>query len=112
MPGDDAFDEKRAQDMVGKEMLVGLTICDHEDNFLRQEQFCGTVIRANRKDGVVLFRRDTGKEYKLPPDLQSVKDAPPGTYRLRSTGEEIENPDLISTWVVHEPPPSESDSVH
>lgn len=112
MSEDSVFDEKRAQELIGKEMLVALVIYDHADNFLRKEQFCGTVIRANQIDGLVLLRRDTGKEHSLPPDFRSVDDAPPGVYRLQSTGEKIENPDLISTWVVHEPPSSESDSVH
>jgi hypothetical protein len=37
-----------------------------------------------------------------------MKAAPKGTYRLRESGEEIENPDIIANWIVEPPgtPPS------
>jgi hypothetical protein len=39
-------------------------------------------------------------EFTLPPDLDSLRSAPEGAYRLRSTGEVVVNPDLLSTWEV------------
>jgi hypothetical protein len=29
--------------------------------------------------------------------------AEPGSYRVRQTGEVVENPDFIATWTVHQP---------
>jgi len=39
----------------------------------------------------------------MPPLLQAISDAKPGTYTLSGTGEDIENPDLLATWQVRAP---------
>lgn len=31
--------------------------------------------------------------------------ADPGTYTLHMSGEKIENPDLLATWTITQPPP-------
>lgn len=88
---------------VGKRLLVGITYESHDGQFIRQEQFHGTIVSAHEK-GIVLRRADTAEEVDLPPEL---KEAPPGTYRLRSTGEAVIDPDYLAAWAVKAPPPPE-----
>ncbi len=92
-------------DLIGKIMLIGMTYYTHDDQFIEQKQFWGKVVEI--REDVILVQQKNGENISLPPDLRSVKIAPPGTYRLRSTGETIENPDYLSTWIVHEPEPSQ-----
>ncbi|HRH19598.1 MAG TPA: hypothetical protein PLE81_03065 [Brevundimonas sp.] len=46
----------------------------------------------------------SGEEYWLPPDFGAFQPAPPGDYRLRSTGITVRDPDFTSTWTVDMPP--------
>ena len=91
---------------IGKHLLAGITFLDHEENVIRQIQVHGTIIRID--DRGICFAQANGEEYSLPPDRESLKPAPPGTYRLRSTGEEVENPDLITSWTRKAPAPGTS----
>lgn len=88
-------------DLQDKVMLIGMTYYTHDDQFIEQKQFWGKIIEAGEHR--IIVQQKNGEIISLPPDLRSVKTAPPGTYRLRSTGEVIENPDFLSTWIVHEP---------
>ena len=87
-------------DLLGKVILVGITYytCDHQ--LIEQKQYHGIVVRADEQ--AVVIRRESGEELSLPPDLRSTKPAPPGEYRLRSTGEIVVDPDFLSTWNVRE----------
>jgi len=58
-------------------------------------------LRALVREGLATF-----EEWDwLPPDLRAFQDAPPGEYRLRSTGEVVVDPDFISSWTINRPPP-------
>ncbi len=92
-------------DLIGKIMLIGMTYYTHDDQFVEQKQFWGKV--AEIREDVILVQQKNGENISLPPDLRSVKIAPPDTYRLRSTGETIENPDFLSTWIVHGSEPNQ-----
>ena len=96
------FDASLAVEMVGKYVLVGLTYVDPQQNVLEQKQVHGTIIRADETKGFAVKLRgpDEGETFWLPPDLRSFQDAKPGEYRLRSTGEVVVNPDLLSTWTI------------
>ena len=90
-----------AQEMLGKTMLVGMTYTDPRGD--RLEQFYGEVVSVDRAKGVPsrLAGSRSGEVFWLPPDLRSVFRAPPGSYRLRSTKEIVENPDYTAAWTVH-----------
>ena len=45
-----------------------------------------------------------GEVLTLPPNPDAFTDAKPGIYRLRSTGEEVVDPDLTTVWTIREPP--------
>ncbi|MCD7731513.1 MAG: hypothetical protein LUI05_08490 [Oscillospiraceae bacterium] len=89
------FDE-----IKGKTILVGITYVENEKSgkIKGRKQFYGTITGA----GVIgiKIRCHNGKDISLPPDLNAIRPAPKGNYRLFSTGEAVESPDFISTWRV------------
>jgi hypothetical protein len=54
--------------------------------------------------GVAVRRAEASGVYWLPPDLRGWKPAPPGEYRLKSTGEVVVDPDYLAAWTVVQPP--------
>ena len=98
-----AWDEVFAAELVGSLVLVGITYEDPAGP--RQEQFYGVVEAADPERGITLLlsgSRD-GDRYYLPPDLRAFEPAPPGSYRLRSTGEVVLDPDFTSSWTINPP---------
>jgi nitrogen fixation protein len=95
------FTEEEVAALVGKHLLVGLTHRDLEDKIVSVEQFHGTVSRVNLREGLVLTLWGTSDERRLPPDLSRLEAAEPGEYRLRSTGEVVNNPDFTVLWTVY-----------
>ena len=100
-----AFDEEFARTLVGKSVLIGITVHDQRGQFKRREQFFGTVMSADRGAGiaVALGGKRQGELKRLPPVTSVFEVAEPGTYALRDTGEEVVDPAFISTWSVTEP---------
>ena len=96
------LDQAQVERVVGKEILVGLTYVKHSGELIEQRQIHGRVERINSHEGIVI-RLVSGAEFRLPPDLRGLKSAPPGTYSLRSTGEEVINPDFLYTWTITRP---------
>jgi hypothetical protein len=90
---------------LGKHLLVGITVLDHEGKLVEQYQVHGIIDRIE-EEGITI-KQASGEEFGLPPDLSNVEVAAPGTYKLRSTGEELVDPDFVSSWTVYEPDPSE-----
>ncbi len=95
-------DEKEItfDELLGKVLLVGITYYTHDNEYIGQNQFYGTVTQAN--ESIIRFAQKDGTEFTLPPDLSSLKRAQPGEYKLRSTGEVVVNPDFLATWNVYE----------
>jgi hypothetical protein len=62
---------------------------------VEQKQLHGIVEQISKEAGLVL-RLPDGSAYRLPPDFRGIQQAPPGTYRLRSTGEEVHDPDFLT----------------
>jgi hypothetical protein len=98
------FDQELADSYVGKYILVGITYTDHAGKELRVQQLHGVILRASL-EGILISLRGVrqGQEWNMPPDTRSISYAKHGTYRLRETGEEIENPDLVASWILQEP---------
>jgi hypothetical protein len=94
-----------AASYIGKHLLVGMTYLDHNEQLLEQKQFHGDIVRINDHEGIVIRLSDSGNEFKLPPDIESLTPAPEGEYRLRATGEVVLNPDLTTTWILTKPKP-------
>jgi hypothetical protein len=99
------MDQSLAASYIGKYLLVGMTYLDHNEKLLEQKQFHGDIVRINDDEGIVIKLRGSGNEFKLPPDIHSLKPAPQGEYRLRGSGEIVVNPDLMTTWTLTKPKP-------
>lgn len=101
--GASAWDEQRAQSLLGKHVLVGITYLEADGQTVAaQVQLHGTVVSVDQKNGIEISRRglNEGEPFWLPPATGPFEDASPGEYNLHSTGEILVNPDIISTWTV------------
>jgi hypothetical protein len=96
------LDEELVASVIGKRLLIGLTYVTYSGELIEQKQLHGIVEQISREDGIVL-RLPDGSTHRLPPDLRGIQQAPPGTYRLRSTGEEVHDPDFLYTWTITRP---------
>jgi hypothetical protein len=83
---------------------VGLTVQDRRGKLLSRRQLHGRITHADPKRGLILQLEGSnlGGTYTLPPDLRSLKPAPPGEYRLRGTAEVVRDPDFLATWIVEQ----------
>jgi|SRR5438445_80496 len=97
------MDQKLAASYIGKHLLVGITVLDHDESLIEQKQIHGNIVRVNEHEGIVLRIHNSNDEYKLPPDLNSLQEAPKGEFRLHSTGEIVVDPDLLTTWTLTKP---------
>lgn len=84
--------------------MIGLEVHDRHDNHVDNVQLHGRIARVNPEEGVVVLLHPSGVEYAMPAVLAAYEDAPPGDYQLQSTGEVVRDPDLLTSWVVYEPP--------
>lgn len=99
--------------ILGKTLLVGMTVVDDQGVETSRIQFHGVIIGADPNRGISLRIDGTPSlfplavengVYLLPPDLRVIRPAPKGIYRLKSTNEVVVNPDLLSTWTLKPPP--------
>jgi hypothetical protein len=99
------FDHAFASELVGRSVLVGITYVDRQGEIKSQQQFFGTIIKADPHFGfcLVLTGQRAHETYWLAPDTRVLHKASPGEYRLRSTGEVVIDPDYTSTWTVTQP---------
>ena len=85
--------------LKGKVVLVGLTFIDQEGKIIERYQTHGTIAKLTI-DGFFKIIRDDNSVFRIPYLKETIKKAKEGKYREVSTGETIENPDLIMTWKV------------
>jgi hypothetical protein len=69
------------------------------DGEVAQRQLVGTLSSVDPVRGIG-FSLDGGGTYRLPPDGRALEEACPGSYRLRSTGETVVDPDYTCTWTI------------
>lgn len=103
-PPPEHWDEAFAQTLVGKIMLVNLTLLDAEGELQGREAFHGVVITADADEGLLLdlLGRQDGDTTTLPPQTSNITAAAPGLYPL-ADGETVENPDFLSSWTIAGP---------
>ncbi|MEY4483887.1 MAG: hypothetical protein RL693_1339 [Verrucomicrobiota bacterium] len=93
------------KNLIGKTVLIGISKLNHRDEVLEQQQYVGVIASI---DDLIHIRLSNGVDFTLPPDLNAFQAAQPGVYRLRSTGEEVEDPDFTVSWTVRAPAPKKS----
>jgi hypothetical protein len=96
------FDEERANALIGKSVLIGLTYVNADGSIDSQVQHFGRIVGAD-ETMVTVRLHDSDEDFTLPPALDAFEEATPGEYRLRGTGEVIVDPDLLSTWTISAP---------
>ena len=99
-------------ELVGKTVLLGLTFTDAEGNERERVQRHGVIETADPERGIAMRfvapgHPWDGELYWLPPDVSAFREAAPGAYRLRSTGETIVDPDFTAAWVIESPAPED-----
>ncbi len=97
------WDQAAADEFIGATVLVRITYNQPEG--AEPSEFFGTVLSADRLDGITLRLEGNraGEVYTLPPDLRSFFPAEEGSYRLRTTGEIVVDPDYTATWTINAP---------
>ncbi|HEY8974433.1 MAG TPA: hypothetical protein VIN75_09460 [Burkholderiaceae bacterium] len=99
------FDEDFPAGFVGKVVLVGVTELALDGALASQEQLHGVIVAATAH-GIDIALRGVheGTTWRMPPWLDELVIARPGAYRLRSTGEVVEDPDFVFSLTVHAAP--------
>jgi hypothetical protein len=106
-PGDQPpppWSDEIAEIILGRYAIVNVTYMDGDWRTVKSRaQYHGIIAEASLKTGIVIECRGVwaGKTMVLPPILAFLP-AEPGIYKLESTGEEIEDPDLTSAWTLTE----------
>ena len=94
-----SFDQHKAQAMVGKYVLVGVSRCNTDSTVIATEQIHGKVLRASEDEGSVILLNN-GCEFSLPPFLNCYEPVEEGICALKNTNEKINSPDYIATFNV------------
>src|SRR5262245_3105359 len=90
--------------LLGKYVLIGITrVAADGVTVLEQGEHHGRIALVDPDDGIKVVLSD-GEVLTLPPNLDAFRPAAPGIYRLRSTGEEVVDPDFKTVWTIREPP--------
>ena len=103
------WDQEEADGLVGQLVLVGITYVAADGKTVTSQVQCwGRIVSATPEGIAILCEGETwsGQTMALPPHLTAFQAARPGEYRLRSTGETVENPDLTTSWTVTQSPKS------
>lgn len=93
------LNEERARFAIGKRVLVGLTTLSGAGELVEQRQFAGRVVTGRPRPGPGA-RAGRSEPLLAAPDVRPLEEAPPGEYRLRSTGEVELDPDYLCTWTI------------
>jgi hypothetical protein len=96
------FWQEKANRMIGKTVLVGKTYLQ-DDQEVDRIQFHGPIEMVDEQAGVAIRRIDNGEIEWLPPDLRAYFPAEEGVYTLKSSGEEVHDPDFLTTWTIDLP---------
>lgn len=101
-----SWDQQKADSLIGKYAPVGITRLAPDGKTVKsQTQYHGRIIAADRANGFKIECEGAlaGKIMGLPPDLRPFKPAASGEYKLRSTGEIVNDPDVLASWSIVEP---------
>ncbi len=92
------LNESKANEYIGKTILLCMNYLDHNEKLIERKQWFGVIETFSNKEGIRIRLSNSDYTYCLPPHPGGLQKAEPGIYRLKSTGEEIENPDYIAIW--------------
>jgi hypothetical protein len=100
------WDQEEADGLVGQLVLAGMTYLAADGKTVTSQIQCWGRIVSAKSEGIAIAcegKTWAGQTMMLPPHLSAFQAARPGGYRLRSTGETIEDPDLTTSWTITQP---------
>lgn len=106
VPSDEPFPEpwnaEAAEWLVGKYVLIGVAYVSPKGE--RVGQYHGRIASADPKAGITVECAGAcaGDTLVLPPATSWFGHAEPGEYKLKTTGETVVDPDVLSTWRIEE----------
>lgn len=87
-------------ELIGRYVMIGITFVGIDDAVVEHFQTHGRILNADELTGIVVQKGDGSGVFVLPPDTKAFNVAKPGIYTLRATGEELEDPDLLTNWTI------------
>jgi hypothetical protein len=100
---DDEWDEAFAESLIGRTLLVGLTLLTHDDQLIERRQIFGVVESCHPTAGIAIRERKTGEVTVIAPVLDAIEFGDPGIYQLRDADEVVEDPDFIASITGRQP---------
>ena len=96
----------KKQDFIGKNILVGFTWIDRDDNVLEQCSAFGTITRI--ADHMLYFDCGDGEEVTIPFDPEHIEKSDPALiYNLHNPQKTITGVDFTSEWTIYHSPEDE-----
>lgn len=90
-----------AKYIIGKSVVVFMTIINQNDEIIEKNDFAGTVVEISQKSGVVVANEALKKYVRFPAQLDAFRAAKRNKkYILPSMGYEIQDVDLICEMTV------------
>jgi hypothetical protein len=86
-------------DLIGKSVLIGLTLVDEAGTEVDRFQTYGTI-EVSHAQWIGVRREGFSELFGLPPAQDLLEPAPEGIYTLHSSGERVENPDYVIALTV------------
>jgi len=98
------FDAAAMNTYLGKYILIAFTYVDASGKAVESIQMHGVIESATEQGITVSLKGEReGESWTMPADATALSPADPGRYQLPETGEIVENPDFITTWMVQKP---------
>jgi hypothetical protein len=94
------WDEDWAKWLLGQYALVGITRIEADGKTVRsKDQYHGRIVEVI-PSGVTIACEGhwQGETITVPADQEAFHPARPAQYKLKSTGEMIDNPDVLTSW--------------
>jgi hypothetical protein len=98
------FDATAMNEFVGKYVLIAVTYVDGSGQEEASVQMHGVVTSVSEQGITISLKGEReGENWTMPANVNAISPAEPGRYQLPETGEIVENPDFITTWMVQRP---------
>ena len=96
-------------EFIGKNILVGLSWVDYEDNLLAQQSVFGRITRI--ADNMLYIDSGEDEEFTIPFDAEHIERSDPALiYNLHNPQTTITGVDFTSEWTIYHSPEDEGEN--